>query len=56
MPRPPHAAADDDDEPRVPIGESAADEDEDDAPSGLPPAPRQRAATVDEDPESQETG
>jgi hypothetical protein len=53
MPRPPHA---DDDEPRVPIGESSADEDEDDAPSGLPPEPRHRAPTVDEDPESQETG
>lgn len=55
MPRPPHTA-DDDDEPRVPIGESAADEDEDDSPSGLPPASRKHAATVDEDPESQETG
>jgi hypothetical protein len=48
--------ADDDSEPRVPIGESAADEDEDDAPSGLPPERERSAATVDEDPESQETG
>ena len=36
MPRPRHSA-DDDDEPRVPIGESAADEGEEDLPSGLPP-------------------
>jgi hypothetical protein len=52
MTRPP--CADDDAERRVPIGESAADED--DAPSGLPPEPAQDAATVDDDPESQETG
>jgi hypothetical protein len=54
MTRLPHA--DHEPERRVPIGDSAADEDEDDAPSGLPPEPARRAPTVDEDPESQETG
>jgi hypothetical protein len=52
MNQPQHA--DDDAERRVPIGESAAGED--DAPSGLPPEPTLGASTVDEDPESQETG
>jgi hypothetical protein len=52
MTRPPRD--DDDAEPRVPIGESAAEDE--DAPSGLPPEPARRAPTVDEDPESQETG
>jgi hypothetical protein len=46
----------DDDPPRVPIGESAASEDEDSAPTGLPPEEQRRSPTVDEDPESQETG
>ncbi len=47
----------DDDAPRVPIGDSAADADDaDDAPSGLPPEQQRRAPTVDEEPESQETG
>jgi hypothetical protein len=50
------AHPDDDAERRVPIGESATDEDEGDAPSGLPPEPKRGAPTVDEDPESQETG
>lgn len=54
MPRAPHTDDARDDERRVPIGESSSDEDE--APSGLPPERRRRAATVDEDPESQETG
>lgn len=40
----------------MPIGESAATEDEESAPSGLPPEERRRAANVDEDPETQETG
>jgi hypothetical protein len=46
----------DDDPPRVPIGESAAGEDEDSAPTGLPPEAHERQPTVDEDPETQETG
>jgi hypothetical protein len=46
----------DDDPPRVPIGESAAGEDEESAPTGLPPEAQRRSATVDEDPETQETG
>jgi hypothetical protein len=51
------AASDPDDaEPRIPIGESAAAEDEDAVPTGLPPEHRRRGATVDEDPETQETG
>jgi hypothetical protein len=51
----PHEAADDE-EPRVSIGESAADEDEESVPTGLPPDERRRGATVDDDPETQETG
>ena len=46
----------DDPPARVPIGEAAATEDERSAPSGLPPEEAQRGSTVDEDPESQETG
>jgi hypothetical protein len=52
MPDPPAS----EDEPRVPIGEAAAGEDEESAPTGLPPEGRRRARTVDEDPETQETG
>jgi hypothetical protein len=45
-----------DDPSRVPIGESAASEDEESAPTGLPPDEQHRSPTVDEDPETQETG
>ena len=41
--------------PRVTIGESAAGEDEESAPSGLPPG-EQDSPTVDDEPETQETG
>ena len=52
----PRAPQDDDDAGRrVPIGDSASDEQEE-APSGLPPHPRRRGPTVDDEPESQETG
>jgi hypothetical protein len=44
----------DDDPPRVPIGESAAEDAT--APTGLPPEQRRRGQTVDDDPERQETG
>jgi hypothetical protein len=47
---------DDDSEPRVTIGESAVGEDEDDAPTGLPPEERRSGPTVDDEPETQETG
>jgi hypothetical protein len=41
-------------EPRVPIGDAAADEDKGEpAPSGLPPGHEE---TAEDDPESQETG
>jgi hypothetical protein len=46
----------DDPETRVPIGESAAGEDDATAPTGLPPEQRRRGQTVDDDPETQETG
>jgi hypothetical protein len=46
----------DEPEPTVSIGESADDVDEESVPSGLPPEQRRRGQTVDDDPESQETG
>ena len=51
----PDSEAADEDAPRVPIGDSAAGEGDAPAPSGLPPE-RRRRQTVDDDPESQETG
>jgi hypothetical protein len=45
---------DDDPEIRVPI--EHASEWEESAPTGLPPEQRDRGRTVEEDPESQETG
>jgi hypothetical protein len=51
----PDSEAADEDAPRVPIGDSAAGEGDSPAPTGLPPE-RRRRQTVDDDPESQETG
>jgi hypothetical protein len=46
---------DDDPETRVPI-EEASEQDEESAPTGLPPEQQDRGRTVDDDPENQETG
>jgi hypothetical protein len=54
--RDPDASDHDDPGRRVPISESAPDEDDAPAPTGLPPEQRRRGQTVDDEPETQETG